>query len=87
MIEDYNADIAECDFRRVKDYNFDFAKPEKEEVNITNNVEKLKELYSENEDEYVKTVVIWNKIYKKELFDELNILLEHGLMMNMLHIN
>ena len=69
MIEDYNADIAECDFRRVKDYNFDFSKPEKEIVRTTNNVEKLKELYSENEDEYVKTVVIWNKLYKKKLFD------------------
>jgi glycosyltransferase family protein len=69
MIEDNNADIAECDFRRVKDYNFDFAKPENEEIRITNNVEKLKELYSEDEDEYVKTVVIWNKIYKKELFN------------------
>lgn len=69
MIEDNNADIAECDFRRVKDYNFDFAKPENEEICITNNVEKLKELYSEDEDEYVKTVVIWNKIYKKELFN------------------
>ena len=69
MIKENDADIAECAFKRVPDYNFDFTLPKKEEIKETTNVQKLKELYSEDEDEYVKTVVIWNKLYKKELFN------------------
>lgn len=69
-IIDNDADITICDFDRVyENTNVEFEKYENiQDINIYNNIEALNELYSKN---VVKFVIAWNKLYKRELFENL----------------
>lgn len=61
----FNASIAQCNILNTyTEYiNIDNSR---EMVNIYSGMEVLEDLYNEK---YVKTVVVWNKIYKRELFN------------------
>ncbi|MBV4417258.1 glycosyltransferase [Clostridium tyrobutyricum] len=67
LIIKYNADIAQCEFLEIyEDYTYNEVKIYIDQnINILNNIEALNNLFNEN---YVNTVVVWNKIYKRELF-------------------
>ncbi len=63
-----NSDIAECSFIRVPEnekYEFDI---QKNQYTQMNNIEALLKLYGDDYDEYVKTVIMCNKLFKTELF-------------------
>lgn len=68
LIERENADIVQCDY--IEAYSEDIKINFKEDIKevIYTGVEALHLLYSE---EYAKTVVVWNKLYKKELFKDI----------------
>ncbi|MCR8746796.1 glycosyltransferase family 2 protein [Romboutsia lituseburensis] len=68
LIIRYNADIAQSDYVEV--YNKDSMSKNaiKEDIKFYNSNDMLECLYGE---EYVKTVVVWNKMYKKELFNQI----------------
>ncbi|WP_342042982.1 glycosyltransferase [Bacillus sp. OTU2372] len=69
-----DADIAQCEFQKVFDEDNNYIDKTKQnllinhEVNYFNNLEALYNLYSNN---YVSAVVVWNKLYKKELFSDI----------------
>lgn len=69
LIVKYNADIAQCEFLDVYEEDVDNFSNDKlyinEKITILNNNEAINNLFNEN---YVNTVVVWNKLYKKELF-------------------
>lgn len=66
MILENDCDIAICDYLQ-----FENTLPVQEElqikVDVLSNIEVLSKIYSEN----VKMIVAWNKIYKKELFNQI----------------
>ncbi len=62
-IKQENADIVQCSYQKVYDEEVNNQK-NKEEVNIMSGE---KSLYNLGE----KTVVVWNKIYKRELFNDI----------------
>lgn len=69
-----DADIAECDFVKteVQKIIFDnFSPPaqDEEELHIYSNDEALKLLHDDNLHTCIKAVAIWNKLYKKSLWD------------------
>lgn len=64
----YNADIVQCDFINAIDESIK-VKNNTECYSIIDNIECLNNLYNEK---FIKTVVSWNKIYKRELFEEIN---------------
>ena len=80
LIKKYNADIAECEFKRINESNIENCKEilnnenekriivEKEE----NNTEALELLYGPRLQPYIKKVVVWNKLYKKDLLDNVS---------------
>ena len=69
MIEKGNADIAEGHYKRVSGYDEDiFTNTGKKEE--YSNIEKLLILYGENEVEYINSVIVTNKLYRKELFND-----------------
>lgn len=63
-----NGDIVQCKFLRTykedKKVNID----KSNNIHIISNLEALNNLYNER---YIETVVIWNKIYKRTLFDNI----------------
>lgn len=62
-----NCEIAQVDFKRV--YNDHIAVvPEEKVVQVYTTQEFLYHLYSKD---YVKMIVAWNKLYKKELFEQI----------------
>lgn len=69
LIIQYDADIAQCEFLKVYEEdtsNFNDCEFESnEEVSLLNNEQALDNLFNEY---YVNTVVVWNKLYKRELF-------------------
>ena len=71
LIFKYNADIAQCGFLRVNEdavNNFNEDKPYADEkITLMSNCEALDNLYNEN---YVNTVIVCNKLYKRELFED-----------------
>ncbi len=74
LIVETKSDIAECAFVKIsendvfeKKYKFDI----KENYIITDSEGALNRLHNENVDITVKTVVVWNKLYKKSLFDDI----------------
>lgn len=75
-----NADIVECNSVKVnaeiENTENIYYIPEKEEVVETNNIGALLRLYGDEEEFYGKTIVVWNKLYKRKIFD--NILFEPG---------
>lgn len=64
---DNNVEIAECDFEKFED---DIEKKNniEEVVNIYSSDEMQKRLYDEA---YVRTIVVWNKLYKKNIYSDL----------------
>lgn len=63
----YKADIVQGDY--IKAYTeYNCIKNIKEEINHYNSIGALNNLY---EEECTKSVVVWNKIYKKDLFEEI----------------
>ncbi|PRR76504.1 glycosyltransferase [Clostridium thermopalmarium] len=72
LIIKYDADIAQCEFLRVyeeENTNVQNIRFHSNKTIITlNNIEALNNLYNENS---VNAVVVWNKLYKKELFNEI----------------
>ena len=72
MIEDNNAEIVECGFETV-DENSNYVFPVKN--NITrklNREEALVELYGKGDEEHVKTVIMCNKLFKRDLFNDIS---------------
>ncbi|MCR2823822.1 glycosyltransferase family 2 protein [Lederbergia panacisoli] len=73
MVEN-NADITQCQFIKVYErnetkYNNDTNNDDiNKDAIVLNNIEALNNLYNNN---YVPTVVAWNKLYKKELFADI----------------
>lgn len=69
MIE-HKCDIAECDFERVDERKLtelDLMNLEADYVaDVYDNISMLKRLYNST---YIRTVVTWNKLYRKELLD------------------
>lgn len=84
MLEKNNADISEGKFLRISEELMSNAEriliDKNNEVKIeeivSNNLDALYTLYGINEEEYVQKVVVWNKLYKKELFE--NIIFPEG---------
>lgn len=78
MVKEYDADIGECEFLRIN-INDKEKSQEIIEENLKNgdiqevysNNEALKLLYGPRLKPYLKKVVVWNKLYKKELFEEI----------------
>lgn len=71
LIIDNNAQISVCSFRKVYDSFLNYAKEKKDKniiINKLNNVEALNNLFNEL---YLTTVVAWNKLYNKELFENI----------------
>lgn len=75
LINKYEADISECQFLRINENDIKKAKNIIEEYN--NSIEIKEEVYDNNKaldllygarlNPYVKKVVVWNKLYKKEI--------------------
>jgi len=63
-----DAYIAECDFVKFYDDKIEIINDEKEEF-IFNNKEMINRIY--NEESYIKTVIVWNKLYKTSLFKDI----------------
>ncbi|WP_294404622.1 glycosyltransferase family 2 protein [uncultured Clostridium sp.] len=66
-IKKNNADIVQCRYANVIDENVDESINEKVASKIIDNIDALRNLYKN--DSYLETVVTWNKLYKKSLFD------------------
>lgn len=68
LIQKEDADIVQCDYIKAfsEDAKIDFSSAVTE--SICTNIEALCLLYGE---EYVKTVVVWNKLYKRAVFDNI----------------
>lgn len=69
MILDTGADIAECKYLRVKVAQELIKYNKANNHNIMTNIEKLKDLYGRDDKKYVNTVIMCNKLFKKELFE------------------
>lgn len=61
----YDADIVECGFYTVKSEKI-LSVVTKENVEVLTNVQKLEEFCTKKS--YLKTAVLWNKLYKKSLY-------------------
>ena len=70
IISNEDADIVECHYKRVEGYCENIF-TNTEEKTIYTNFEKLLILYGDDETEYTNSVIVNNKIYKKELFNEI----------------
>ena len=74
-----SADISECQFMRI---DTEYIHKVKEilddenlkihyKISVDNNIESLKKLYGARLKPYINKVVVWNKLYKKSLFDNI----------------
>ena len=79
LLKKYEADIAECDFLRIDIDNKEKSEQliseenakRKIEEEVTNNIEALKLLYGVKLGPYVKKVVVWNKLYKRRVYEKI----------------
>lgn len=79
IMQKYNSDIAECEFMRINVENIEECKKiietenENKVVleNINNNIESLSLLYGPRLKPYLKKVVVWNKLYKKSILNNI----------------
>lgn len=70
MIKDGNADIVEGHYKRVSGYDEDvFTNTGK--LQEYTNIEKLLILYGDDEVEYINSVIVTNKLYRRNLFKEI----------------
>ncbi len=65
-LRQYEADISVCSFQQVNDFKFK-KNDISNHVTVYHKTQALENLYNEF---YVRTVVTWNKIYKKSLFED-----------------
>lgn len=75
---EHSADIVECDYNKIP---FEDVTPENRDsfldvkenrqVSIINNEQALLELFSDDLHLYIKTVVSWSKLYKKETYNNI----------------
>lgn len=72
LIEAYNAEIVQCKYTLVIDdeseQQFISSDTSNSNIEIISNDSALNNIYG---DRYVETVVMWNKLYKRNLFDEI----------------
>ncbi|MBR3153294.1 MAG: glycosyltransferase [Clostridia bacterium] len=77
ILKENDADIAECDFvktdvqKAVYYENFIPPTQEKEKVEIYNSDEALRKLHDDDLHTCIKAVALWNKLYKRELWEEI----------------
>ncbi len=78
LAEKYNTDITECSMIKVKEeedvdkvYIEEFEIQDNEEVEIFDSIGGLRKLFGEDFAEYLETIVKVNKIYKKEVFENI----------------
>lgn len=64
----HNADIVQCDFQKFTNINEIQNIEHNENIQLFNNIDALLELYKHKKN---INVVAWNKLYKRELFDEI----------------
>ena len=78
LMEKEETDIAECQFLRVDVENIERVQEIIDEANsrleyqatTQDNISALRNLYGPRLQPYIKKVVVWNKLYKKSLFDD-----------------
>lgn len=71
----YNSDITECNFINVyedKLNEFKFPKKPEENVIVTDGIGAVFLLMSDDDGISTNSVVVWNKLYRKSLFDEIS---------------
>ena len=68
MIAKYEADIAECKYIRVKQNEKNIQNKKEDNIKLFTNIQKLEILYGDDVHEYVNSVIMCNKLFKKELF-------------------
>lgn len=69
MIEQTEADIAIGRYQRISEHEkMQFVNTE--EIKECNNMEELLVLYGEDEDKYINAVLVTNKLFKRELFED-----------------
>lgn len=79
LLKEHYADISECDFMRISaEAAGNFLSIIEKENDLRevkelegNNIDALCELYGPRLNPYVKKVVVWNKMYRKELFNNI----------------
>lgn len=79
LVENKFPDIIQGSFERINFDDIEQAqdvleernKDIKEHIEVLANIEALEQLYGPNLKEYIELVVVWNKLYKKDLFDEI----------------
>lgn len=77
MIE-YDVDIVECNFESILNDKSKIKRDEKNyKVNVISNEKKLEEFCNKNT--YLKTAVLWNKLFKKKLFSNLKFVENKGI--------
>jgi len=77
IMEEKETDIAECQFLRVDVENIenvqsiidDENKKRNCQVTVEDNISALRELYGPRLQPYIQKVVVWNKLYKRALFN------------------
>lgn len=78
-----DVDIVECDFNVVKNNNiikgpsYNDLKNIDKNTKIITNIEKLEKFCSRKD--YLKTAVLWNKLYKKDLFTDIRFVENKGI--------
>lgn len=65
----YNADISQCDYLSIMENSFELPLNPLQSIYIYNNRQAIYELCCTNNSN--KYVVVWNKLYKKKLFDNI----------------
>ena len=75
----YNADLVECSFEIVKNYNNKLEETDNKckTINKMSNIEMLEAFCSKKD--YLKSAVLWNKLIKKELFNNLKFIEGKGI--------
>lgn len=68
LAKKHDADISQCNYIKTENEDIKIENDKNEIIKTFNKIESLNNLYNEM---YVSTVVLWNKIYKKSLFDEI----------------
>lgn len=77
MIQKYDVDIAQGDFLRIPDDDIDRVNDILQEENAKRRIEEkvltkeeaLEVLYGTKEGPYIQEVVVWNKLYRKSIFE------------------
>ena len=77
LINKYNADIAQCSFKKVFQYESCNKNKNGYKISTYSNKEVLEKFCEKQE--YLSIAVLWNKLYKKELFQNLEFPVNKGI--------